>query len=404
VTPLSRYKGITPAEELCHDKNPYQLKSPQMKIKNSDLLYEKAPHLNGLSFEPRSFCGQLRGIPTRPLPVGLLPAPGSFVSGVNDLYSNASVLSMINLVADARVFFPSEQLHQIVALACRPPQEWGRPVPAWSITELAQESVKQNYVESISRSTVWRLLDQAEIKPHKWRYWLHSKDPDFEKKMLHIVDLYLHPPEKAVLLCLDEKTAIHARGPKHCEFPMRAGQPYLRSHSYIHHGMKDLLAAFDVKTGKVFGLLYDGHSSFYWEQFLQSLCETYPPDQVLHFIIDNYATHSTPSLCSRIAKLCNVDLPNLPTQQQRRQWLAQPDKRLVFHFLPTRASWLNQVEVWFSTFSKRCLKRLNVVSVEDLIQKVTLFIQYYNLEFAHPYAWTYAGKPLQMGSRICEMV
>lgn len=263
-----------------------------------------------------------------------------------------------------------------------------------------QETLKQEIVSSISRSTVWRLLDQAEIKPHKWRYWLNSPDPGFEEKMLHIVDLYLHPPENAVLLCLDEKTAIQALERKYADLPMEPGKPCRREHSYIRHGTRDLLAAFEVSTGTVYGQLHDGHSSPDWEMFLGDLVVRYAKDQKIHLIQDNFSTHSTPGLCRLIAELCEVSLPKLKTQKQRRQWLMSEDKRIVFHYLPTHASWLNQIEIWFSTLSKRFLKRSSFQSLKELKEKLLQFIQYYNLEFAHPYAWTYSGKPLAVGNLV----
>lgn len=304
----------------------------------------------------------------------------------------------INRDLAVRSLFPSEQQHLIVALATRPPQELDRPVPAWTITELTQETLKQEIVSSISRSTVWRLLDQAEIKPHKWSYWLNSPDPEFEEKMLHIVDLYLHPPENAVLLCLDEKTAIQALERKYADLPIGAGRPCRREHSYIRHGTRDLLAAFEVSSGTVYGQLHDGHSSPYWEIFLKDLVIRYSKDQKIHLIQDNFSTHSTPGLCRLIAELCEVRLPKLKTQKQRRQWLMSDDKRIVFHYLPTHASWLNQIEIWFSTLSKRFLKRSSFISLAELKNRMDQFIRYYNMEYAHPYAWTYTGKPLAVGN------
>lgn len=287
-----------------------------------------------------------------------------------------------------------------MALATRPPEDLNRPVPTWTITELTQETLKEQIVSSISRSTVWRLLDQAEIKPHKFRYWLNSPDPDFETKMFHIVDLYLHPPQDGIVLCLDEKTAIQALERKYPDKPTQAARPCLREHSYIRHGTQDLLAAFEVSTGKVFGQLHDGHSSPYWEAFIREIARYFSQDQKLHLIQDNGSTHSTPGLCQLIAKLCDVPLPKLKTQKARRAWLSDNNKRIVFHYLPTHASWLNQVEVWFSILSKRFLKRSSFRTLQELKERLMRFIQYYNMEFAHPFAWTYTGKPLAVGNLV----
>jgi transposase len=293
----------------------------------------------------------------------------------------------------ARPLFPPEELHKIVALATCPPEEMDRPINRWTITDLTKEIINQK-IAQISRPSVWRLLDQVAIKPHKWVYWLNSPDDDFEAKMLHIVDLYLHPPEDGLLFCLDEKTGIQALERQYPDHPTEPGKSYRREHSYVRHGTQDLLAAFQVSSGDVFAKTMDGHSSVYWESFLKELVLQYPDDQKFHFIQDNYSTHSTPGLCQLVAQLCNVSLPKLKTQADRRHWLMQNDKRIVFHYLPTHASWLNQIEIWFSTLTRKLLNRLSVCTLQELKDKIVKFIEYYNDVLARPYKWTYTGKPL----------
>jgi len=332
------------------------------------------------------------------LPDNSRPPEALFWNGENVLPKNGLKGSRTSHVQGGPAFFPSEQQHQIVALATKPPEESHRPIPTWTITELTQEVKEQQIASSIARSTVWRLLDQAEIKPHKWRYWLNSPDPEFEAKMFHIVGLYLHPPEDGILLCLDEKTAIQALERKYPDKPVKPASACLREHSYVRHGTRDLLAALEVSTGKITGRLHEGHSSPYWEAFITGIAVHYSQEQKLHLIQDNGSTHSTPGLCQTVAKLCKVPLPELKTQADRRAWLSKNDKRIVFHYLPTHASWLNQIEIWFSVLSKRFLKRSSFHSLTELRQKLYQFIQYYNLEFAHPYAWTYKGKPLSVGN------
>ncbi len=314
--------------------------------------------------------------------------------GEGDLFNTVSQACRINLDPDVRSLFPSEAQHQIIALATQSPENFNRPISAWSMTELTDEVLKQHYVTSIGRSTVWRLLDQAVLKPHKFRYWCQSPDPDFQTKMFHIINLYLHPPQNAVLLCIDEKTALHALERKQPDIAMHPGQSCRLTQRTKLHGIKNLLASFEVTEGKVFGQLHQGHASPDFKLFLKALIDRYSKQQILNLILDNYATHSTLEICQLVAALCEITLPELKTQQSRRDWLAQKNKRIVFHFLPTRASWLNQIEIWFSVFSKKCLKHLNVVSLEDFIQKISAFILYYNSHWAHPYAWTYTGKPL----------
>lgn len=369
-----------------------------MKDQHLNPSFAKPNPRNGTSFEPESFWRLPKAPVIDRLLSFLVPLEALSWSGESALSETVLMGFETNHVQADPSLFPSRQQHQIIALATKPPEYCRRPVPTWTISELTQEVKDQKIANSIGRSTVWRLLDQAEIKPHKWRYWLNSSDPNFEAKMFHIVDLYLRPPQDGVLLCLDEKTGIQALERLYPDKPHCAGSPCLREHFYVRHGTQDLLAAFEVGSGKVSGQLHDGHASPYWEVFITNLAKHYPQDQKLHLIQDNGSTHSTPSLCRTIAQLCKIPLPELKTQADRRAWLSKNDKRIVFHYLPTHASWLNQIEIWFSIFSKRFLKRSSFCSLEELRQKIYQFIQYYNLEFAHPFAWTYSGKPLCVGN------
>ncbi len=364
-----------------------------MNEKNLSQSYAKASRLNATLYEPKSSWKQ-------PTAWGINQSQASLESrlipcwnGESDSQKNGSEDYKIKTEVVDRPLFPPEELHKIVALATCPPREIDRPVDRWTLSDLTKEILHQKIAE-ISRASVWRLLDQAAIKPHKWVYWLNSPDPDFESKMLHIVDLYLHPPTDGLLFSLDEKTGIQALERKYPDQPTQPGQVYRREHSYHRHGTQDLLAAFEVSSGNVFAKTLDGHSSPYWEGFIKELVSQYPEHQKFHFIQDNYSTHSTPQLCQLIADLCNVCLPELKTQEDRRRWLMQNDKRIVFHYLPTHASWLNQIEIWFSTLSRKLLKRLNVSSLQELKNKISQFIEYYNDQLAHPYKWTYTGKPL----------
>lgn len=364
-----------------------------MNEKNSSQSYANQNRLNEMFFEQKSFLKPQKVKGTGPfpedweLPATLLPF------GENDFLKIVSKGFKTNHGAGDRSFFPSETLHKVCALATFPPEEAGSPLPTWTMTELTDQVSQQNIAE-ISRSTVWRLLDQAAIKPHKWQYWLNSPDPDFEKKMLHIVNIYLHPPRNGIVICLDEKTAVQALERKYADHPMEPGKPCRREHSYIRHGTRDLLAAFEVSTGTVFGKLKEGHSAIYWEPFIKEIVQQYDDEQTLHFIQDNASTHSTPSLCRLIAELCNVHLSELPTQEDRRRWLSKNNKRIIFHYLPTHASWLNQIEVWFSSLTRRFLKRSNFKSIKELVNKFEQYLGYYNEKLAHPYSWTYTGKPL----------
>lgn len=364
-----------------------------MSIKSLSQLYVRAHRRNETFVGRKSFLKPRKDWAIKRLLENWESPSIQCLAGETDLQKSDWMDSKTKSEAVDRPIFPPEELHKIVALATCPPEDAQRPVNRWTISDLTEEVHQQN-ISAMSASSVWRLLDQAALKPHKWVYWLNSPDPAFESKMLHIVNLYLHPPADGLLFSLDEKTGIQALERKYPDQPTQPSQPYRREHSYQRHGTQDLLAAFEVSSGNVFAQTLNGHSSVYWEGFIKELVSRYPESQKFHFIQDNYSTHSTPQLCQLVAELCRVSLPELKTQEDRRRWLMQNDKRIVFHYLPTHASWLNQIEIWFSALSRKLLKRLNVSSLQELKDKIVKFIEYYNDQLAHPYKWTYTGKPL----------
>ena len=299
--------------------------------------------------------------------------------------------------ADRQLFPPQEQ-HKIVALATRPPPEDGVPVTHWSATDLARAVVLDGIVESISRLTVWCLLDQAAIKPHRWHYWLNSLDPDFEVKMLDIVDLYLHAQElyksREIVLSVDEKTSIQALQRRYPHKPPKYGRIERIEHEYIRHGTCCLTAGLEVATGEIYGHLTPNRPAEVFANFVESVCGEYAEARKIHFVLDNLNTHWHELTCRVVAKLSRCPVPPIKTGSQRKTFLASGDKRIVFHFTPSHASWLNQIEIWFGTLVRKPIRRGNFTSVAELEDKIIEFIQYYDEHLAHPYLWTYTGKPL----------
>jgi transposase len=299
--------------------------------------------------------------------------------------------------ADRRLF-PPQQQHDIVALATRPPQQEGHPTTHWSMTDLARAVVQDHLVESIGVSTIWRLLDQAAIKPHRWHYWLHSPDPDFYAKMHDIVELYLNAlslyESSEIILSVDEKTSIQALERKYPHKPMRPGGRELIEHEYKRHGTCCLTAGLEVATGQVMGLLTPNRPAEVFAEFIEWACQTYAEARRIHVVLDNLNTHYHELTCQVVAEFCHCRLGPTQTALQRKDVLADRSKRVVFHFTPSHASWLNQIEIWFSTLARKVLRRGDFSSVDDLQDKIIAFIEYYDAYLAKPYQWTYTGKPL----------
>lgn len=305
--------------------------------------------------------------------------------------------------ADRRLFPPLQQ-HQIITLATQVPVEQGHPLTQWSMTDLVRAAVAQTIVGSISPATIWRLLEQAAIKPHRWHYWLNSNDPQFEAKMQELVDLYLQAlamyQRGEILLCVDEKTSIQALERKHPTILGSTGSITKIEHEYIRHGTRCLTAGFEVATGQVLGMLTPNRPAEVFAEFVRRVCDRYPQAPRLHLVLDNLSTHYHLLTCRLIAERCACDPGPLKTGAQRKQFLTDPSKRVVFHFTPPHASWLNQIEIWFSTLTRKVLRRGDFASLEDLEKKILAFIDYHDAHLARPYQWTYTGKPLAAEAKV----
>jgi transposase len=311
-------------------------------------------------------------------------------------------------VAD-RGLFPPEDRHKVLILATTKPAEAGTPVSHWSLDDLATRIVNDAHYRDMSRSTVQRILAQAELKPHKVRSWMHSDDPDFEALALDICRLYLKAPilyrQGELILCTDEKTGIQALERKHPGKPAAPGLPQLWEPEYIRHGTRCLLATFVVTTGQVYGDVTARRTNQDYRRHLRHtvswLGEHYPQAQKFHWVMDNLNTHWSLEVCRLFARLNGIKFEpkDLKRGVQRRAFLTDPSHPHVVHFTPKQGSWLNQVEIWFSVLARRVIRRGTFLSKADLTRKILAYIDYYNAYKAHPYAWTYTGKPLVAGDR-----
>lgn len=228
----------------------------------------------------------------------------------------------------------------------------------WSTRAMAREA-------GISVSSVGRIWRAFGLQPHRGETFKLSTDPLFVDKVRDIVGLYLDPPDRALVLCVDEKSQIQALDRSQPLLPMQPGQVERRTHDYKRHGTTSLFAALDIATGKVIGRCYKRHRSSEFRKFLDAIDAAVPADLDVRIVMDNYATHKTAAI---------------------KAWLAKRPRYHV-HFTPTSASWLNQVERWFGILTDRQIKRGAHRSVQELEGAITSFIAAHN-DQPKPFVWT----------------
>jgi transposase len=198
----------------------------------------------------------------------------------------------------------------------------------WSTRSMAKEV-------GLTQSAVLRIWQAFGLQPHRQESWKLSKDPQFIDKVRDVVGIYLNPPERAVVLCVDEKSQIQALDRTAPILPMLPGTPQRATHDYKRAGTSSLYAALDLTTGKVIGALHSRHRAIEFKKFLQTIDREVPADLDVHLVLDNSSTHKTPAI---------------------RDWLAA-HPRFVLHFTPTSSSWLNLVERWFAELTTKKLRR-----------------------------------------------
>ena len=235
-----------------------------------------------------------------------------------------------------------------------------RPAGAthWSCRSMAK-------AHGVSKDTVNRIWQAHQIKPHRTRGFKLSRDPQFLAKLTDVVGLYLNPPTKALVLCVDEKSQIQALDRTQPGLPLKKGRCGTLTHDYKRNGTTTLFAALEVAEGKVIGRCYARHRHQEFVKFLQHLEEEFPANLKLHVIMDNYGTHKHPRV---------------------QKWLKR-HPRFIPHFIPTSSSWLNLVERWFGELTGKRLRRGVFVSVNDLKEAIDQFLKAWNIE-PRPFVWT----------------
>jgi transposase len=247
------------------------------------------------------------------------------------------------------------------------------PPPAgatrWTMEALAEAMAAHGV--PISASQVWRICKALDLKPWQVESWMTSHDPEFWAKAGDVCGLYLNPPENAVVWSVDEKSGIQAKSRVNPTRPAVPGVPVRQEFEYRRHGTAVLFAGLKVHEGTVAGWVTDSTRSDNFVAFLADLVDQTPAGLDLHCIVDNLSAHSTPKVVEFLGEYPHVHL----------------------HYTPTHASWLNQVELFFSILERRLLRRGEFTSVDDLARRIIEFIKDYNRRAA-PFRWTYDGRPL----------
>jgi hypothetical protein len=290
-------------------------------------------------------------------------------------------------------------------LATTPPQQVGVPTSHWSLDDPPFQILKDAHYQDMSRSTIQRILAEADLQPHRCRYWLRSHDPDFESKALDVCRLYLDAlrlfAQGELVVSVDEKTGIQALERLHETLPVCPGLIERREFEYRRHGTRCLLGSLIVPTGQIIGSVTQRRGTWDFVRHIRDVVETFPHIKRFHWVMDNLNTHWTYKLCQYLGRLSEVwdSRPPLRTGAQWRAFLTDPSHKHVIHYTPKHGSWLNQIEIWFGVLSRRVLRRGDFSSVADLTEKILAYIAYYNAHHAHPYEWTYTGKPGVSGDK-----
>ena len=300
----------------------------------------------------------------------------------------------------ARGAFPPSEQVDVLSMATRKPATSYCPATRWSLDDLVAALQQQHGPWTMSRSSLWRILEEADLKPHRSVYWLNSHDADFATKAHDICQLYVNAlrfyQQGRVVICADEKTGMQILQRAYPTQPVQPGKPEKREHEYIRHGVRALLASFVVPTGHLVWHLGQTRTSADWAAHLANVVHQLPAMARYDWVVDNLNTHWSLEVCRLVAQWC--DIPYLPQALrcgvQRRAFLSNPTHPHVFHFTPKHGSWLNQVELWFSVLARRFLKRGDFDSAQDFETRLCDYLESYNTHHAHPYRWTYTGQPL----------
>ncbi len=335
-----------------------EVKSADRRIMESWLRAPTTPH--GLATRAKIILASLEGEPVRPMAKRL----GVSVNAVNvwrRRYREQGLAGLRTRERSGRPRRISEAKERsVVAATMRRPSA----TTHWSARRLAK-------TVGLSAASVHRIWQKYGLQPHRVETFKFSNDPAFDAKLADIVGLYLDPPERALVLCVDEKSQIQALNRTQPILPMRRGLPARMTHDYERNGTTSLFAALEVASGKVHGQCYERHTHIEFIAFLESIATKYPRRDI-HVICDNYGTHKHPKV---------------------KEWVAA-HPRFQLHFTPTSASWLNLVERWFGLITAQVIRRGSFDSVRTLERAIRRYLETWNQD-AQPFTWTKSARQIR---------
>jgi transposase len=275
-------------------------------------------------------------------------------------------------VAPGRGRKPTYGPEKIKAIVDATLQTKPKGMTQWSCRLMAER-------QEVSKSTVSNIWRSHNLKPHRVKSFKLSRDSHFLEKLTDVVGLYLNPPQKAVVLCVDEKSQIQALDRTQPGLPLKKGRCGTMTHDYKRNGTTTLFAALEVLQGRVIGQCYERHRHQEFLRFLRRLDQEFPGDVPLHMVMDNYGTHKHPRV---------------------QAWIKR-HPRFIPHFVPTSSSWLNLVERWFGELTSKRVRRGSFYSVKDLQNAITDFLDVWN-ENPKPFVWTATVKSIQKKLSRCR--
>jgi transposase len=289
---------------------------------------------------------------------------------------------------------------RVISVASALPQHQERTVTRWTLDEIVTTLLEDLHSEAISRSSIWRILNDIDLKPHKSEYWLNSHDAHFDAKAHAICQLYItaleYYQQGRLVICCDEKTGMQVLERKAPTKPAQPGRRERREHEYIRHGTRVLINSLAVATGQIAWTIGATRKATDFVAHLKQAHTSLPSMQRYDWVMDNLNTHWSLDVCRLVARWSQVPFApkQLKTGTQRRAFLCDPSHRHVFHFTPKHGSWLNQAELFFAVLHRRFLARGSFGSAKEFAVRLAQFLQDYNARHAHPYRWTYTGEPL----------